>query len=172
MVRGRGAKLFQIQPEYLIAKNSIKYKIDLNRIDINTDNIGVYGYAARSDRWGFITSSNDGIISFDGKGLGRLALIEDSTPPKITRLRPKGRIKSRQPNLSCIISDDLSGVNTNGRLIMEIDGIWVPAEFDNDTKSFSYKVKNNLRSGKHTLKITAYDRQGNVKTATRVFTIL
>ena len=76
------------------------------------------------------------------------------------------------PSLSCKLSDNLSGVDTNGTIKMEIDGVWVPAEFDIDTGVFAYKVQNNLNRGKHTLKITAYDKQGNMKTATRVFTIL
>jgi hypothetical protein len=55
---------------------------------------------------------------------------------------------------------------------MEIDGIWVPAEYDPDTGIFSYKVKNRMRSGRHAIKLSITDKQGNQVIKTAHFTIL
>ncbi|MEE8418259.1 MAG: hypothetical protein V3S06_06290, partial [candidate division Zixibacteria bacterium] len=107
-----------------------------------------------------------------GSGLGKVALIEDNDPPSISYIRPKGKIKARRPWLSCKITDRVSGVDLDGGLSMKIDGIWVPADYDLSTKKFAYKVRNNLRSGRHRLDIVAYDRQGNRKAITKYFTIL
>jgi hypothetical protein len=73
--------------------------------------------------------------------------------------------------LSCTIRDDLSGVNLDESLSMWIDGIWVPAEYDIDTKRLSYQVRNNLKRTRHRIEIRALDNQGNETATKSYFTI-
>ena len=54
---------------------------------------------------------------------------------------------------------------------MTIDGLWVPAFYDIDNKSYAYQVRHGLSSGRHLLKITAEDNQGNQAEAISRFTI-
>ncbi|MEE9553724.1 MAG: hypothetical protein V3W18_05450, partial [candidate division Zixibacteria bacterium] len=133
--------------------------------------VGVYGYAPIKDKWGFIGTNSGTVIEINGLGLGKVALIEDDNPPKISNIRPKGRIKSRKPTLSCVITDNISGVKLDATPQMWIDGIWVPAEYDLDTKKFIYRIRNNLKRGKHTINIEAVDKQGNKTRKTASFII-
>ena len=163
---------YEIAPANLISDSPIRYTFNLELLGLTGKKIGAYGYAAHNDAWGFIGRGDGSRIEVEGGGLGRVALIEDNEPPSISYIRPKGEIKARRPTLSCKINDSISGVELDGGLSMKIDGIWVPADFDLGTKKFAYKVRNNLRPGRHKLEIVASDRQGNRKVVTKYFTIL
>lgn len=171
-IMGRDAAVYEIRPLHLIAKSPIAYEFDLLKSGISPDNLGAYGYIERKGKWGFIEKAKGHRIEFPGLGLGRIALIADDSPPSISVIRPSGRIRSRRPVLSCVIRDDISGIQLESGLEMKIDGIWVPAEYDIDTKRYRYRVKNNLRTGRHKLEITAFDNQGNKTEKTAYFTIL
>ncbi|GAG49088.1 unnamed protein product, partial [marine sediment metagenome] len=169
---GGEAIVYEIEPANLIADSPIRFIFDLERLGLTGRKIGAYGYAAYKDKWGFIGTGNGSRIEVEGLGLGRVALIEDNEPPSISYIRPKGRIKARRPLLSCRITDGVSGVDLDGGLSMKIDGIWVPADYDLSTEKLTYRVRHNLRSGRHKLDIVACDRQGNPKTVAKYFTIL
>jgi len=171
-ILGKEAIVYEIKPLYLIADSPVRYEFDLLRSGVSHDYLGAYGYVEKKDKWGFIEKAKGPKIEFLGLGLGRIALIRDDSPPTITAIRPRGRIRSRKPVLSCVVRDNISGVQLESGLEMKIDGIWVPAEYDIDTKKFQYRVKNNLKAGKHKLEITAWDNQGNRTEKTSYFTIL
>ncbi len=171
-IMGRDATVYEIRPLHLIANSPVMYEFNLVESGISPDHLGAYGYIERKGKWGFIAKAKGPKIEFPGLGLGRIALISDDSPPSISVIRPGGKIRSRRPVLSCVIRDDISGVQLESGLEMKIDGIWVPAEYDIDSKSFQYKVMNNLKSGQHKLEITAFDNQGNKTEKTAYFTIL
>ncbi len=166
------ALCFEIKPANLIADSPIRFILDLERLGLTEKKIGAYGYAAHNDKWGFIERGDGTRIEVNGSGLGKIALIEDNEPPSISYIRPKGKIKARRPLLSCKISDGVSGLDLERGLSMKIDGIWVPADYDLNTRKFAYQVRHNLRRGRHKLEIEAYDRQGNKTSISKYFTIL
>jgi hypothetical protein len=172
VIMGKDASVYEIRPLHLIANSPLQYEFDLLKSGVSPNKLGAYGYVEKSGRWGFIEKAEGSRIEFPGMGLGRIALIADDTPPTISTVRPRGRIRSRRPVLSCVIRDAVSGVELDSGLAMKIDGIWIPAEYDSDTKKFRYKVKNSLRAGRHKLEITASDKQGNKTEKTTHFTIL
>ena len=169
---GGGALSFDIKPANLIADSPVRFILNLERLGLTERKIGAYGYSPHNDKWGFIGRGVGSRIDVEGSGLGKIALIVDNEPPSISYIRPKGKIKSRKPLLSCKISDGISGVDLDGGISMKIDGIWVPADYDLSTRKFAYKVRNNLRRGRHKLEIEAYDRQGNKTSISKYFTIL
>jgi hypothetical protein len=171
-VLGGRALIYDVEPAFFIAESPVIFNFDLGRLGFDEATVGVYGYSVHNDKWGFIGKTEGSRLAAEGFGLGRIALVEDDEPPIISNVLPRGRIRSRKPQLSCTIRDRISGVDTDQGLSMEIDGIWVPAEFDPDTGKYSYRVKNNLRPGRHSLEIESYDRQGNVNRFKRQFTIL
>jgi hypothetical protein len=171
-IMGRDALIYEVIPMHLIADSPVRYEFDLLKLAVSSENLGAYGYVPNNNKWGFIEKAKGPRIEFQGLGLGRIALLQDNSPPTISRIRPRGRIRSKKPVLSCTIRDNISGIQLESGLEMKIDGIWVPAEYDLDTKRFRYRVKNNLRSGRHKLEITAFDNQGNKTEKTHYFTIL
>ncbi len=171
-IMGKEAEVFEIYPLYFISDSPIQYRFDLQGRAIDVVKAGAYGFMEQKNKWGFIEKANGYSIEFLGVGLGRLAIIEDNEPPIINTIRPRGRIRSRTPNLSCLIRDNISGISLDTDLQMKIDNIWVPAEYDMDTKKFQYKVNSNLKIGKHKLEISVTDNQGNRTSKTSYFTII
>lgn len=171
-IMGMEAVVYEVRPLHLIADSPIRYEFDLLKSGISPDHLGAYGYIEKKGKWGFIEKAKGPKIVFPGLGLGRIALIKDDSPPSISGIRPRGKIRSRKPVLSCVVRDNISGVRLESGLEMKIDGIWIPAEYDIDTKKFRYKVNNNLKVGRHKLEIAAFDNQGNKTEKTTYFTIL
>lgn len=171
-ILGGDAIVFEVEPSNLIADSPVRFIFDLERLGLTGRKIGAYGYAAHKDKWGFIARGDGSRIEAEGSGLGKVALIADDEPPTISYIRPKGRIKARRPLLSCRVTDKVSGADLEGGLSMEIDGIWVPADYDLSTEKLTYRIRNNLRSGRHRLDIVARDKQGNEAKITKYFTIL
>lgn len=170
-VLGGDAIIYNIEPADLPADDPFIFRFDLRRLSLAGKNIGVYGYAPLADKWGFIGTNDGPEIEVKGFGLGKLALVEDNDPPIIGSIGPAGTTRSGKPLLSCVIDDLISGISLENPPDMLVDGIWVPAEYDMDTKEFSYRVRNNLKRGKHSLEIRVYDKQGNKKTSSTFFTI-
>ncbi len=170
-VMGIEAVVYDIEPVDILARNPIIFRFDLERTGLVADKTGVYGYAPSNDKWGFIGAGEGRFIEVEGLGLGRVALARDDAPPVISSLRPDKRVNSRRPQLSCVINDDLSGVKLDPGPQMWIDGLWVPAEYDLETKRLTYQVRNNLRTGGHTLAVEAEDGQGNMIRKTGRFSV-
>lgn len=112
------------------------------------------------------------VFSINSGGL--FAIIADLNPPLISRLSPArgSQVRSRVPQISCNVTDDLSGFSRESQLEMKIDGNWVPADYDITTKSYKYQIESPLRPGEHSVTVRATDNQGNSATATWKFVIL
>ncbi|MCP4583313.1 MAG: M23 family metallopeptidase [candidate division Zixibacteria bacterium] len=169
----KGDYIFEILPGELLFKAEVEIRIHPERLGIQGNKASLYYYSVKKSRWFFIgDESSESLIGKTGGG-GRFGILKDSQKPVIRRIRPKNksRVKDRTPILSCAITDNLSGFKHENQLEMTIDGYWVPAYYDIDNKTFSYKVRNKLKKGQHKLRITAIDRQGNKASAASVFTI-
>jgi len=162
---------YDIQPDDLIADKPITFRFDLSRLNLVGKKMGMYGQGSDRDKWRFIGTGGDSILTVNGFGLGTVALIEDTLPPNITSVKPSGRIRTGEPLLSCVISDGASGLDLDGFPNIWIDGVWVPAEFDIGGGKFYYQVRNRLERGKHRLEIEALDNQGNRQFSKTFFTV-
>ncbi|KPJ49146.1 MAG: hypothetical protein AMJ41_03505, partial [candidate division Zixibacteria bacterium DG_27] len=101
-------------------------------------------------------------------------LLEDSEPPRISRLYPSSgsKLTHRTPRIFAQLRDDLSGIVREDDIEVTIDGAWVPAEYDYETEELSYRVPRPLKYGKHTLVVSATDACGNKTIRRSVFTIV
>jgi len=169
----QGNYYFEILPEELLLKNAATININSKYLGISPDKFSLYYYWPSKDKWYYIGTRSTSRIEGETSGGGKFGILKDNQPPSITRVRPKnGRlISDKTPNLSCVITDDLSGLKEETQLEMTIDGIWVPAYYDIDTKAFSYQVRNRLKTGRHKLRITAVDNQGNKAAVMSTFTV-
>jgi hypothetical protein len=163
--------VFDLQPDIFLVDAPIRFKFNTSKLNLVGRKVGVYGYSYGSGGWNFI-GKIDGIrLEANGFGLGKLALIEDNDPPIISSVMPAGRTRSAMPLLSAGIYDKISGLALDSGINMILDGMWVPAEYDIDSGRFSYKVRNSLKAGAHTLEIKAIDNQGNFSNKSITFTV-
>jgi hypothetical protein len=168
-----GNYTFEILPRDLLFKDDVEIHISPERMGIQANNVSLYYYSTRKNRWYYIGSESSGTLTGKTGGGGKFGILEDNKRPVIRRIRPKNnsRVNDRTPVFSCTITDNLSGFKHEHQLEMTIDGYWVPAYYDIDNKTFTYQVRNSLKKGQHTLRITATDRQGNRSSAVSVFTV-
>ena len=165
------AIIYDIRPASMLFNSPVKFIFDTGRLGLTGPKAGVYGMSSNDGKWNFIVGIDGARLEAKGIGLGKVAILIDNEPPVIKSIRPGGTISSAAPLLSCTIDDNLSGLALDGGLSMKIDGQWVPAEYDIDTGKFAYKIKNTLKSGKHTIELTASDNQGNSVTKQSIFSV-
>jgi hypothetical protein len=164
------ALIFDIQPANMVVDAPVRFVFDVARLGLSGSKVGVYGQS--EGEWSFIKKIEGGKLEANGIGLGRVAIFEDNNPPTIASVTPARSTKARKPVISCILSDDLSGMALENGISMSIDGNWVPAEFDFDTDKLRYKVRNILSIGRHSIEIEATDNQGNSATKKTFFSVI
>jgi len=171
---GAGGYTFDILPPDLLFKDDVIIRVERNKLALKASHSSLYYYSYKKDKWYFISEKSDDFIKGVTRGGGKFGILIDDMPPRIRRVRPKNnnKIKNRTPLLSCKITDDLSGFKKETQFEMTIDGIWVPAYYDIDHETFSYQVKNPLKTGWHTLQITVVDNQGNKSNAASRFRVI
>lgn len=164
---------FDIYPDVLLFKNAVDIKVDKDRLNISPVKSSLYYYWPSKNRWIYIGNNSAGLLKGESGGGGRFGILEDIKGPSIYSVRPKhnSSISDRTPYLSCRVVDDLSGIKEEVQLEMSIDGVWVPAYYDIDSKEFGYQVKNPLKKSTHALRIRAVDNQGNESISVSRFTI-
>lgn len=89
---------------------------------------------------------------------GHYAVVQDTTPPKITTTNPKPK-KAFPKIINIKISDNLSGIESYH---CYVDGEWILAEFDGKTNTLSIDTKESPKLKKGcTLKVVVTDACGN-----------
>ena len=127
--------------------------------------LGVY-YESKPGKWVFIDNKIDTVrqtVSARVLSLERFALIRDSEPPQLTRVYPAdgAELSRRRPLLKAGIKDEGSGLAGEQRVFMLLDRRRVPAEYDPEGDLLRYRPKEDLDPGRHTLVISAEDKNGN-----------
>jgi hypothetical protein len=108
------------------------------------------------------------------RSLSVYSLLEDTLPPMISRVSISAgmRIKARNPKITAVVKDDLSGIGGDEDVRIEIDGEWMIPEYDPEKKILSTRPFSPLTSGKHLLTIWVRDRAGNVTQIRRDFFVV
>ena len=134
-------------------------------------NIGLYRLNDK-DRWVWLESRiENGLISAESRLLGTFAVLNDTKPPRISRVYPgKGKTTDQAlPQISCRVEDDLSGIGSDKQVTMLLNGEWVVPEYDPETGILKTEPKSPLQEGRHTVQITVTDRSGNSKSTDSYF---
>ncbi|HWY33540.1 MAG TPA: hypothetical protein VNX68_02770, partial [Nitrosopumilaceae archaeon] len=131
-------------------------------IDIGLKPIGV-----REDLIGklFVTEAgaycggeyNNGFVVGKSKNLGSFTLAYDTVAPLI-----KPNKLSSGSIISFQVSDQLSGID---KFRMEINGKWVPSEYEHKKNTIFYLPDESLKKGKMEIVLKVWDKKGNLSTA-------
>ncbi|MEZ5358423.1 MAG: M23 family metallopeptidase [Candidatus Zixiibacteriota bacterium] len=114
-----------------------------------------------------------GVLHSDLGGTGVLAIISDTTAPRIVNLNidERNSVKISRPNITFELDEELSGIENDLNFDVSIDGKWLSPEYDPERKSFVSKPYWRLVEGLHTLEIAVTDRCGNKISLTRKFRV-
>jgi hypothetical protein len=148
---------------------------DLGWYDGERSKLGIYEVVAEGDFEFLGNQLNEETKTISAKidYFAAFALLEDSDPPRLSRLYPSSgsSLTDRTPRIFAQLKDDLSGIVSEDDIEVTIDGIWVPAEYDYEAEHLFYQVRSPLKYGKHTLIVSATDACGNETVRRSVFTI-
>lgn len=136
---------------------------------------GLYVY---SEKKGWLWAGGEynaatGILSSDLGGTGVIAIISDTTAPRIVNLSldERGFVKISRPTITFNLDEELSGIENDLNFDVSIDGKWVSPEYDPERKTFKTKPHWRLVQGRHRLEITVTDRCGNKVSLARKFRV-
>ncbi|MBP5468228.1 MAG: hypothetical protein J6Z11_03190 [Candidatus Riflebacteria bacterium] len=157
--------LDEIGPSSTKLKKCMLYTADVNGEVFDTskaDKIHIYRQDAKGN-WIFQGGQlKDYKISAQITGLGRLALMADTTAPKMSSMSPTNQAKldTNFPEIKGQFEDNGSGLVIDS-FRLYIDDLQVKNVEMNKDGSFKYQVKQVLKKGKHEIKCEVKDKAGN-----------
>ena len=132
---------------------------------------GLYQAGSKGE-WKFLDSARDGdFIRGECFHLGDFALFIDNTHPQITNMRPRGTTSKRRPLISAYIKDEGSGIKRDRDIRMWFDDYRIYAAYDPESDLLTYQVRYRQKPGKHTIRVSVRDMQGNENTVSWDFRI-
>ena len=154
-----------------VVKVLIRYPKDAE----DKENLGIY-YHDTKKGWVFLKNEHDttmGVLSTEVLSLESFAGLRDSKPPKIDRLNIVEGAVVKQSNFTVTarISDNLSGIEDERSILMELDGKKLIFEWHPASETASYDSIVPLEKGKHKLIISARDNANNKSVKIRNFII-
>lgn len=126
------------------------------------------GIAVRNNtRWNFIASKRSTFtrtLSAEVAGFEEYAIMRDEEPPVLVVQTPvaNARTKTRRPQISCRVVDEISGFKSEREIQLRLDGKLIIAEYDPERELVQWRPKTDLTPGTHVLTARAEDQCGNV----------
>lgn len=157
--------LDEVGPSKTKLKKCMLYTADLNGETIDTtkaDKIHIYRQDSNGN-WIFQGGElKDYKISAQITGLGRLALMLDTTAPKSSSFSPtnNSKLDTNYPEIKGKFADNGSGLLVDS-FKLYIDDLQVKNVEMNKDGTFTYQVKQPLKEGKHEIKYEVNDKAGN-----------
>jgi len=138
--------------------------------------LGLYELIGESF-WRFIGQELDSLnrsVAGEVRYLSCYALLEDTLPPKISRVSIASgeKIRVKKPRITAVVKDDLSGIGSDEDLVVEIDGEWMIPEYDPEKQLLVTRPISPLTLGKHLLTFWVKDRAGNETEVKREFFVV
>ncbi len=163
----RGLLIYEFEPTNVLLNRGITFAVPAPP-DADKRHVGLYFRS--TGNWIFQTATPDhGYFSTTmTRTLGDLALLHDSEPPTVGRLKVLAR--NRKVYVSFRYHDNLSGVDPD-EIKLYIDKVLVIPEIDGEHKKVAYQSDNKLEPGKHSLKLVVKDRMKNESDLSRSFTV-
>ncbi len=165
---------YRVEPTDVPFAKSARIELTYPPEVANQQQLGIYGRSTNG--WYFVGNAQKAgapILSASIGGFGEYAVVRDSLPPTITRLRPAhgDSIANGQPTLRVYFKDDLSGVAGESGVIMRLDGEEVICEYDPIRNTAFFVPYSPISRGGHTVEVEITDNAGNSKKVEHKFYI-
>jgi hypothetical protein len=128
---------------------------------------GIGCFRLSEDGWEWINARLDSAGAFfvaESRRLGTFAILADTLAPRVTPLRPPGRVPAAPYDrwaLEARLREEGSGVDARASYF-EVDGARVPTEWDAEERTLRWRPHRRPKSGSHAFEVVATDRAGNV----------
>jgi hypothetical protein len=153
--------LFVVEPEAFVCRSDFEVSMFPGATSAQK---GICWWDKKKNEWVWVGNALDGqnLITSAGGG-GKYTVLTDSEPPTISRISVTNGLTYFNPQLSIdfLLSDNLSGIEDDLNISIELDGNWMIPEYDPDIEVFKTKPVEPLADGRHELRIAATDNAGN-----------
>ncbi|RKX17910.1 MAG: hypothetical protein DRP51_10040, partial [Candidatus Zixiibacteriota bacterium] len=157
-------RVYTVGPNTIPLAGNIELSFALS--NRHQDNIGVYRLNKKGKwKWLKHTKTATGLKA-ETRYLGNFAVIEDLDAPRIKKIYPPDgkTIFTSYPQISFLIIEKLSGIDSFENIQVYLDNRWLIPEFDSDTELLKTYPESRIAEGRHELKIIVSDRVGNSRT--------
>ena len=167
--------IIHLGPQELFLKSSARIEINVSSTVFGRDKLALYAQS-KDGRWHYIGRDRnimDGTVSTNLSSLETVAVVLDTIPPNIWRVRPRNdsSTTSTRPEIAAWFNDEFSGMQSEDDLEMYIDSDKVIAEWDPIRNKIFYIPREPLDTGFHSVLFRAADRMGNSSEQSWNFTV-
>ncbi len=170
--------VYQLQPFTLTLRDTVQVGIKYDDEVAFEPGLGLYAFDQSDLTWRYLASLNRPrrrVILASLTALDAVTIIQDTVPPSFTSTFPaEGGFYQYQDVeiLRFTVSDDGSGIASNESSIqLFIDGERVYPAYQPVEREISYRLPVPLDAGKHTIRVVAADKVGNVREKTVTFAV-
>jgi len=157
--------IYQLSPEAMVTRRDFPASYRLETKDRNNHLTGICWLDEKENRWIWLEDNlnENNTLAASSTGGGTFAVVYDYAPPEIKDLSVKNGdlLEDRQPLISFILEDTLSGIADDRNISIRLDDKWMIPEYNPETKLCKTRPLEPLSRGKHAIKIEATDRVGN-----------
>ncbi|MBN1213302.1 MAG: M23 family metallopeptidase [candidate division Zixibacteria bacterium] len=157
--------LYHLFPEAMVTRRDFPVSYKLIDGDRNNHLAGLCWLDEKENRWFWLEDNlnKNNSLTASSMGGGIFAVVYDYAPPEIKDLSINNGdfIEDRQPLISFILEDTLSGITDDRNISIRLDDRWMIPEYNPENKICKTRPVEPLSRGKHSLKIEITDRVGN-----------
>lgn len=156
--------IYDLQPSIQAVDGGVWVELTLPEEYSSLRGVGLY-YWDQKKGWQFIPSKIDTLLHrFKARvtSLEKFTLIRDTLPPSILPAQPLdlAAVQSHNGLIKFFIKDEFSGIQTESKIQIELNGQWHLFEYDPEEDYITIHLPSSL-SGPAVIKITAEDNVGN-----------
>lgn len=169
-------KIYSFEPSTIPFNGWARISLEYPPGECDPNRLGLYELSNEGS-WNFIDQKLDTLNQrVEGKvrSLSVYSLLEDTLPPMVSKVSISAgmKIKARNPKITAVVKDDLSGIGGDEDVRIEIDREWMIPEYDPERMVLSTCPLSPLNMGKHLLTIWVKDRAGNETQIRRDFFVV
>lgn len=159
--------IYSFSPRTVPFKNPSSIQMAVPDVDFPKRQLGIY-FSEDKVHWSYLPSEFNADSTFlrgDILSLEAFSIRRDSIPPSIFPIRPKanqGYIADNLTKMTYRIFDTESGIENADSIKLLLNNKPVIFEFNPITKILTYRLRQPLESGNHSLSLAVEDASGNV----------
>lgn len=166
--------VWSFYPRTVPFENPAQIRVQVPDVPFPLRQLGIY-YAEDDEEWNYLPaafSADSTMLTGEILSLESFTLRRDSLAPVITGKTPRRTTVSTSPDrIEFRIRDEHSGIPGSKSIQLLVDGTPVIFEFNPITKILTYRLRQPLDDGPHTVKVAVIDAAGNRSEELYTFTV-
>lgn len=170
------APIWQFKPRTVPFEEPAQIRMKAPEVQFPKRQLGIY-YSEDGEEWNYLPAEfakDSTMLVGEILSLEAFTLRRDSLPPEIRIRTPASngaQVAPSQGRLEFTVQDEHSGIPSSQSIQLLVDGEPVIFEFNPITKILTYRFRQPLSTGSHTVQLSASDAAGNHNKKSYTFTV-